>query len=163
MTSGAGHAGWADMGRYHCRGALYCAEPGTGNTYPVLSFRRCLRFTLSVRTVQRKASFQAWSHRKPEPAFPGFYCRVCQQSDLVQPDENLSDHTARRIIFCEASFGVLAGMLFLDEQPQPGFVWGTLLILSGIVIVSGWPWFITTLDRSAARRRRSRGINPLTF
>ena len=62
--------------------------------------------------------------------------------------------------FMTPVFGVLAGMLFLDEQPQPGFIWGTLLILSGIIIVSGWPWFITKLDRSAARRRRSTGRNP---
>lgn len=104
MISGTGPAGWAGMGSYHCRGALYCAEPGTGNTDPVLSARRRLHFTLSVRIVKRTASFQAWSHRKPEPAFPDFYCRVCQLSDLVQPDENLSGLTARRIVVHDAGF-----------------------------------------------------------
>jgi len=57
-------------------------------------------------------------------------------------------------------FGVLTGMLFLNEKPQPGFIWGTLLILSGIVIVSGWPWFITRFGRSAEPHRHSTGRNP---
>ncbi|WP_320205423.1 DMT family transporter [Serratia marcescens] len=58
--------------------------------------------------------------------------------------------------FMTPVFGVLAGMLFLHEQPQPGFIWGTLLILGGILIVSGWPWFSVRLSRSAAHRLHSR-------
>lgn len=62
--------------------------------------------------------------------------------------------------FMTPVFGVLTGMLFLNEEPQPGFIWGTLLILSGIVIVSGWPWFITKFGRSAEPHRKSTGRNP---
>ncbi|ENY0910210.1 DMT family transporter [Serratia marcescens] len=62
--------------------------------------------------------------------------------------------------FMTPVFGVIAGMLLLGEEPQPGFFWGTLLILSGIVIVSGWPWFITKLGRAAAPHRSSTGRNP---
>lgn len=62
--------------------------------------------------------------------------------------------------FMTPVFGVLAGMLLLNEQPQPGFIWGTLLILSGIVIVSGWPWFIAKFGRPAEPHRQSTGRNP---
>ena len=62
--------------------------------------------------------------------------------------------------FMTPVFGVIAGMLFLDEQPQPGFIWGTLLILSGIVIVSGWPWFITKRGQVTASHHQSTGRNP---
>lgn len=62
--------------------------------------------------------------------------------------------------FMTPVFGVIAGMLFLGEQPQPGFFWGTLLILSGIIIVSGWSWLTTKLGRSAAPHHSSTGRNP---
>lgn len=62
--------------------------------------------------------------------------------------------------FMTPVFGVIASMLLLGEEPQPGFVWGTLLILSGIIIVSGWPWFITKLGRAAAPHRLSTRRNP---
>ena len=62
--------------------------------------------------------------------------------------------------FMTPVFGVIAGMLFLDEQPQPGFIWGTLLILSGIIIVSCWPWVIAKLVRSAAHHHQLTGRQP---
>lgn len=42
--------------------------------------------------------------------------------------------------FMTPVFGVLAGVLILHEKVQPGFVWGTLLIIAGIIIVSGYSW-----------------------
>lgn len=59
--------------------------------------------------------------------------------------------------FMTPVFGVLAGMLLLHEQSQPGFMWGALLILSGIVIVSGWPWLSIKLRRPAAQHHQSTG------
>ena len=62
--------------------------------------------------------------------------------------------------FMTPVFGVLAGMIFLNEKPQPGFIWGTLLILSGILIVSGWPWFLNRLGRTTGPHRPPKGRHP---
>lgn len=44
--------------------------------------------------------------------------------------------------FMTPVFGVIAGVIFLGEEPRPVFIWGALLILIGIFMVSGWPWFV---------------------
>lgn len=62
--------------------------------------------------------------------------------------------------FMTPVFGVLAGMLFLNEKLQSGFILGTLLILSGIVIVSGWPWFISKFGQPVTVNRQSTKKNP---
>lgn len=43
--------------------------------------------------------------------------------------------------FMTPVFGVITAVFILREQLQSGFVLGTMLILSGITIVSGWSWF----------------------
>ncbi|SVX42141.1 Probable amino-acid metabolite efflux pump [Klebsiella pneumoniae] len=43
--------------------------------------------------------------------------------------------------FMTPVFGVITAVFILREQLQSGFVLGTMLILSGISIVSGWSWF----------------------
>lgn len=43
--------------------------------------------------------------------------------------------------FMTPVFGVITAVFFLREQPQPEFISGAMLILSGISIVSGWSWF----------------------
>ncbi|MBJ3814947.1 DMT family transporter [Shimwellia pseudoproteus] len=43
--------------------------------------------------------------------------------------------------FMTPVFGVLAGMLILHEKPLPEFFYGSALILAGVIIVSGMPWF----------------------
>jgi drug/metabolite transporter (DMT)-like permease len=43
--------------------------------------------------------------------------------------------------FMTPVFGVITAVFILREQPQPGFILGSILILSGISIVSGWSWF----------------------
>ncbi|EIY5373088.1 DMT family transporter [Klebsiella variicola] len=43
--------------------------------------------------------------------------------------------------FMTPVFGVLTAVFILREQLQSEFVLGTMLILSGISIVSGWSWF----------------------
>lgn len=45
--------------------------------------------------------------------------------------------------FMTPVFGVIAAVFNLKEQPQPRFIFGSMLILSGITIVSGWSWFRT--------------------
>lgn len=40
--------------------------------------------------------------------------------------------------FMTPVFGVIAAVLILGEIPQPGFILGSFLILTGICIVSGW-------------------------
>ncbi|WP_075181260.1 DMT family transporter [Pantoea sp. 1.19] len=49
--------------------------------------------------------------------------------------------------FLTPVFGVMLGAWWLHEPLQPGFIGGALLILAGIVIVSGYGWL-------AQRRRR---------
>lgn len=48
--------------------------------------------------------------------------------------------------FMTPVFGVIAGVMILGEQLQRGFIFGSLLIVTGICIVSGWPWFKTRLS-----------------
>lgn len=43
--------------------------------------------------------------------------------------------------FMTPVFGVITAVFFLSEQLQSGFISGSILILSGISVVSGWPWF----------------------
>ncbi|HBT6082802.1 MULTISPECIES: DMT family transporter [Klebsiella] len=43
--------------------------------------------------------------------------------------------------FMTPVFGVITAVFFLSEQLQSGFISGSILILSGIGVVSGWPWF----------------------
>ncbi|MDX7604262.1 DMT family transporter [Klebsiella quasipneumoniae] len=43
--------------------------------------------------------------------------------------------------FMTPVFGVITAVFFLSEQLQSGFISGSMLILSGISVVSGWPWF----------------------
>ncbi|PLC93173.1 EamA family transporter [Klebsiella quasipneumoniae] len=43
--------------------------------------------------------------------------------------------------FMTPVFGVITAVFFLSEQLQSGFIAGSMLILSGISVVSGWPWF----------------------
>lgn len=43
--------------------------------------------------------------------------------------------------FMTPVFGVVTAVFILREQLQPGFISGSILILSGISIVSGWSWF----------------------
>ncbi len=43
--------------------------------------------------------------------------------------------------FMTPLFGVMLGAWLLQETIQPGFLTGTLLILPGIVLVSGYGWF----------------------
>lgn len=47
--------------------------------------------------------------------------------------------------FMTPVFGVITAVFFLREQLQSGFILGTILILSGISIVSGWSWFRSRL------------------
>lgn len=42
--------------------------------------------------------------------------------------------------FMTPVFGVLAGVVLLDEKLQPAFIWGSILIITGIVIVSVYAW-----------------------
>lgn len=43
--------------------------------------------------------------------------------------------------FMTPVFGVITAVFILREQLQSGFILGTMLILGGITIVSGWSWF----------------------
>ncbi|MGK3263716.1 DMT family transporter [Klebsiella quasipneumoniae] len=43
--------------------------------------------------------------------------------------------------FMTPVFGVITAVFFLSEQLQSGFISGSILILSGISVVSSWPWF----------------------
>ncbi|MFZ5161065.1 EamA family transporter, partial [Enterobacter hormaechei] len=43
--------------------------------------------------------------------------------------------------FMTPVFGVVTAVFILKEQLQPGFISGSILILGGISIVSGWSWF----------------------
>lgn len=49
--------------------------------------------------------------------------------------------------FMTPIFGVLAGFLLLNEDLTPGFISGSILILLGIVIVSGYEWFLKKIKR----------------
>ncbi|PFG56268.1 drug/metabolite transporter (DMT)-like permease [Vibrio sp. ES.051] len=42
--------------------------------------------------------------------------------------------------FMTPVIGVLAGIIILNEKAHAGFVWGAILILIGVMIVSVWPW-----------------------
>ena len=42
--------------------------------------------------------------------------------------------------FMTPVIGVIASILLLDEQAHSGFIWGALLILAGVLLVSVWPW-----------------------
>ncbi|KNH14479.1 DMT family transporter [Vibrio cyclitrophicus] len=42
--------------------------------------------------------------------------------------------------FMTPVIGVIASILLLDEQAHSGFIWGSLLILVGVLLVSVWPW-----------------------
>ncbi|MGO2318598.1 MAG: DMT family transporter [Vibrio toranzoniae] len=42
--------------------------------------------------------------------------------------------------FMTPVIGVLASIIILDEQAHSGFIWGSLLILVGVLLVSIWPW-----------------------
>lgn len=53
--------------------------------------------------------------------------------------------------FMTPVFGVIAGIVLLHEKPQPGFFYGSGLILIGVIIVSGMPWFTTYIKKRARR------------
>jgi drug/metabolite transporter (DMT)-like permease len=43
--------------------------------------------------------------------------------------------------FLTPVFGILFGVLLLDEPVEPRFILGAALVLAGIALVSGWQWF----------------------
>lgn len=43
--------------------------------------------------------------------------------------------------FMTPIIGVLASILLLDEHAHSRFIWGAVLILVGVLLVSIWPWF----------------------
>lgn len=53
--------------------------------------------------------------------------------------------------FLTPLFGVAFGVILLDEPLEPGFVTGALMVMAGIVMVSGHHWLKSALTRSAIR------------
>ncbi|MGQ6473801.1 DMT family transporter [Serratia sp. IR-2025] len=48
--------------------------------------------------------------------------------------------------FMTPVFGVFAGALILNDKIKSGFIFGTLLILFGIIVVSGYPWLQSKIN-----------------
>ncbi len=51
--------------------------------------------------------------------------------------------------FMTPLFGVAFGVWLLDEPLEPGFLAGALMVIAGIVLVSGYGWFRSLLQRRA--------------
>lgn len=49
--------------------------------------------------------------------------------------------------FLTPVFGIVFGVLLLDETVEPNFIMGAGLILAGIALVSGWHWFARHMPR----------------
>jgi drug/metabolite transporter (DMT)-like permease len=49
--------------------------------------------------------------------------------------------------FLTPVFGIVFGVLLLDEPVEPKFILGAALVLGGIALVSGWQWFMRHLFR----------------
>lgn len=45
------------------------------------------------------------------------------------------------LMYLTPVFGIAFGVLLLDETVEPKFIAGAVLILAGVVLVSGWQWF----------------------
>ncbi|WP_018151957.1 DMT family transporter [Leeia oryzae] len=54
--------------------------------------------------------------------------------------------------FMTPLFGVMFGVALLHEPLEHGFVIGALLVLAGVILVSGYEWFLQLLGRAPARR-----------
>lgn len=51
--------------------------------------------------------------------------------------------------FMTPVIGVLAGIIILNETAHTGFIWGSMLILTGVIIVSIWPWLSSALKKTS--------------
>lgn len=54
------------------------------------------------------------------------------------------------LMYLTPVFGVIFGVLLLNEKAEPQFIAGAALILIGIAIVSGWHWISRALSRRPA-------------
>lgn len=52
--------------------------------------------------------------------------------------------------FLTPVFGIVFGILLLGEAVEPKFILGAALVLAGIALVSGWPWFAQAVFRKRA-------------
>ncbi|MBD1549909.1 EamA family transporter [Pseudomonas typographi] len=57
--------------------------------------------------------------------------------------------------FLTPLLGILMGVLLLDEQVEPGFLLGAVLVMLGILLVSGSDVFAAAVARRAAARERN--------
>lgn len=54
--------------------------------------------------------------------------------------------------FMTPLFGVLLGAVLLHEPVEPGFVSGAVLVVAGLVIVSGYSWISQALGKALSHR-----------
>lgn len=67
------------------------------------------------------------------------------------------------LCFLTPVFGIVFGVMLLDEVVEPQFIVGAGLILAGIALVSGWQWFVgflrAKLEKWSKRESNESGIS----
>lgn len=75
---------------------------------------------------------------QPDFSYGGDF--LCQLFNLVLDAKTLSGFTFRGVFLFNSSFGMLFGVLILNEHVEISFIVGTCMVMLGVILVSlqGW-------------------------
>lgn len=128
--------GWACMGTQYNYCSFISFSSSAGNSNIVLSTIWLFCSTLTNRFFNKSNnnSFHHFSDLKLK--LSNFNRIFCKFTIMVLVIKKLSCITIRDIFFLTPLFGVLFSILLLEEKLEIKFIFGSILVLSGIVIMS---------------------------